>query len=126
MVVLRKALIFGSAIWLGIEISRYILANTPYLDGPNRALLLLLASVCIIIFASWEYLKEIHAQYELEGLEIAAVFAGVCFGLNLLVYAIFLESGLAFFQNISVWLAILLTFILPLGVGFFMQHKFTE
>lgn len=126
MVRLQKALAFGGAVWLAIALLSALLPLPGIISEGDSRLLMVPISLIIILLASFEYLKEIHAQYENEGLEIAMVWAGEAVFLEALVFVLVLGRGVDYFFDISVWLGILFKFVFPLATGMYMQHTLTE
>ncbi|MFH1442637.1 MAG: hypothetical protein ABIG96_01260 [Candidatus Micrarchaeota archaeon] len=126
MVTLQKALVFGAAVWFSIAIIGGMLRWQQFMQIPDTGLLMIPVSVIITIIAALEYLKEIHAQYEVEGLELASVWFLESLALEILVFSIFYGRGVDHFLDISTWLMSAFKFVFPLAAGMYMQHTMTE
>ncbi|MEK6843787.1 MAG: hypothetical protein AABY04_04820 [Candidatus Micrarchaeota archaeon] len=126
MVALQKALIFGTIAWFAIALIDSLIGYFGLLGETEKSLILIPISVIIIFLAAFEYLKEIHAQYEAEGLELAMVFGATAIVLDLLVFSIFYGEGVSRFLSIGNWLGIAFKFIFPLAAGMYLQHTVTD
>ncbi|MBI5224709.1 hypothetical protein HY989_02470 [Candidatus Micrarchaeota archaeon] len=126
MVALQKAVIFATIAWFAIALIGGLIDYFGLLGETEKSLLLIPISVIIIFLAAFEYLKEIHAQYEAEGLELAMVFGGVAIALDLLIFSIFYGEGIGWFLSIGNWLGIAFKFIFPLAAGLYLQHTVTD
>ncbi|MFH1750847.1 MAG: hypothetical protein ABH863_04160 [Candidatus Micrarchaeota archaeon] len=126
MVSLVKALVFGAAVWFSIAILEWLLPLPGIISQAESRLLMLPASVIIIVVAALEYLREIHAQYEQEGLELSIAWLLESLGLEIAVFGIFFGLGIEYFFNIGVWLGIAFKFVLPLAAGIYMQHTISD
>ncbi len=126
MVSLEKAVIFGSMVWGLIAIIDGLIPLTEILTESDASLLMIPISLIIILLAAIEYLREVHAQYEIEGLELATVWLIVAAALEILVFGILYGGGVGHFLSIPTWLGVSFMFVFPLAAGIYMQHTMTE
>ncbi|HLC48599.1 MAG TPA: hypothetical protein VJI13_05990 [Candidatus Norongarragalinales archaeon] len=126
MAQLLKALLFGGGVWFSIEIIGWLLQLPGIVSIQDSRLLMIPISVIIIVLGSMEYLKEIHAQYEQEGLEIAIIWLIESVALEIAVFGIFFGLGFEYFLSIGLWLGVSFKFVLPLASGIYMQHTISE
>ncbi len=130
MVQVRKVLIFGAAIWFALAFIWSALGSAGeqlrLFSATDVALLMIPISVIVIVFGAIKYLKEIHAQYEQEGLEVAAIWSLEALFLEALIVGVLYGQGIDHFLLISTWLGVAFKFVFPLAAGFYMQHTMTE
>ncbi|MFH0971988.1 MAG: hypothetical protein V1835_05490 [Candidatus Micrarchaeota archaeon] len=130
MVQLQKGLVYGAMVWFAIAIIgsalNYAGSGLKLFQEVDVQLLMIPISAIIILIFAVEYLRQIHAQYEAEGLELAVLWFGVSVFLEALIVAFLYGKGIGHFLSIATWLGIAFKFVFPLAAGMYLQHTLTE
>ena len=79
-----------------------------------------------MVIGAIEYMRDIHAQYEQEGLELAIAWLLESVALEILVFGFFFGYGFSHFTSIATWLSIAFKAIFPLAAGIYMQHTISD
>lgn len=126
MVALQKAIIFGAGIWSAIAILGALVPSLGILSQSDSKLLMVPISAAIIIFAAFVYLREIHAQYEAEGLEIGIIWLFESLALELIVFGAVFGYGADHFLSLDAFLSAAFKIVFPSASGIYLQHTIKD